>query len=162
MNYLNRLSPGIPGFVVGCFREKKSRDRPHLCEDGGVIDLVAGVFLAVACVAVAGFHVAIIAGAPLGEYSYGGMTSGPLPRPLRFSSGLSVALFLAIAGHGLAQAGIIRTALPDAGNSVANWAIVGLLAVATLMNTITRSKKERNIWAPVSFVMLAAALVLML
>jgi hypothetical protein len=42
-------------------------------------------------------------------------------------------------------------------NQLANWAIVGLNALALIMNSITPSKKERMIWAPVALVLLATS-----
>jgi hypothetical protein len=47
-------------------------------------------------------------------------------------------------------------------NQIANWAIVGLNALALIMNTITPSKKEILIWAPVALVLLATSVAIAL
>ena len=47
----------------------------------------------------------------------------------------------------------------DAGlNGIANWALVVLNVFSLLANSLTRSQKEKTIWAPVAFVILLASL----
>lgn len=108
------------------------------------------------------FQLAIMAGAPLGEYAFGGQNKGKLPRNLRIGSAITTVLYLALIGHFLGQIGILPRLLDSQLNSVANWAVVGLFSIALIMNTITRSKKERAIWAPVSLVLVAASIVIAL
>jgi hypothetical protein len=52
--------------------------------------------------------------------------------------------------------------LPDAWLPVAIWVIVGLLAIAVVLNTITRSVVERAIWMPVTIVLFGSTLVVAL
>jgi hypothetical protein len=100
------------------------------------------------------FQIAIISGAPWGEYAFGGKNKGVLPKNLRIGSVITSFLYLGIAGHYLTQLGIFPKLLFPELNQVANWAIVGINTLALTMNTITPSKKERMIWAPVLFVLL--------
>ena len=61
------------------------------------------------------------------------------------------------------QGGIpVWAPLPDAWLPVAVWTISGLLALAVILNAITRSRVERAIWLPVTLVLLAATLVVAL
>jgi hypothetical protein len=62
-----------------------------------------------------------------------------------------------MAGHYLAQLGVFPKLLGLELNQIANWAIVGLNFLALIMNTITPSKKERMIWAPIALVVLASS-----
>ncbi len=108
------------------------------------------------------FQIALISGAPCGEYAFGGQNKGVLPRNLRIGSAITTFLYLGMAGHYLAQLGVFPKLLSPELNQLANWAIVGINAIALIMNTITPSKKERMIWAPVALVLLGTSLVIAL
>jgi hypothetical protein len=103
------------------------------------------------------FQIALISGAPWGEYAFGGQNKGVLPNRLRIGSVITTFLYLGITGHYLAQLGVFPKFLGPDLNQLANWVIVGLNALALIMNTITPSKKERMIWAPVAFVLLTTS-----
>jgi hypothetical protein len=111
---------------------------------------------------VAAFQIALISGAPWGEYAFGGQNKGVLPRNLRIGSAITTFLYLGMAGHYLAQLGIFPKLLAPELNQVANWVIVGINTLALIMNTITPSKKERMIWAPVAFVLLTTSVAIAL
>jgi hypothetical protein len=95
------------------------------------------------------FQLALAAGAPWGEYTMGGQTKGRLPRSLRIGATLSAVIMLAQAGHYLAQAGVIPRLLDPTGNNVVNWIWFGFSIAGLILNSISRSKKERNTWVPV-------------
>jgi hypothetical protein len=59
---------------------------------------------------------------------------------------------LAQAGHYLAQAGALPSLLDSNANSVVNWIWFGFSIVGLTMNSISRSRKERNTWVPVLLV----------
>ena len=105
------------------------------------------------------FQLALVLGAPMGEYTLGGQTQGKLSAKLRIVSAISLLLNLAIAGHYLAQAGTIQTLLPSDLNQIANWALVAFTASGLVMNSISRSKKERNMWVPVLLLSLTCAVI---
>ena len=128
------------------------------------MDIVSILALLQASIAlgVAAFQVSLLAGAPLGEYAMGGQNPGVLPRSLRIASGVSAVVMLAQAGHYLAQAGILTPLLPPAWNSVANWFWFVFTAIGLVLNSITRSKKERNLWVPVLAVSFVCTLVVAL
>jgi hypothetical protein len=105
------------------------------------------------------FQLALVLGAPMGEYTLGGQTQGKLSAKLRVVSAISLLLNLAIAGHYLAQTGTIQTLLPSDLNQIANWALVAFTASGLVMNSISRSKKERNMWVPVLLLSLTCAVI---
>jgi hypothetical protein len=109
---------------------------------------------------VACFQIALISGAPWGEYAFGGQNKGVLPRNLRIGSVITTFLYLGMAGHYLAQLGLFPKLLGPELNQLANWAVVGINALALIMNTITPSKKERMIWAPVALMLLVSSFIL--
>ena len=108
------------------------------------------------------FQIALIAGAPWGEFAFGGRNKGTLPRNLRVGSAISCFLYLGIGGHFLAQIGVFPQLLESNLNTLANWSNVGIFSLALVMNTITPSKKERLLWAPVTLVLLASSVIIAL
>ena len=112
------------------------------------------------CVAL--FQLALVLGAPMGEYTLGGQNIGKLPPKLRILSAVSMILNLGIAGHYLAQAGNLTPVLPGDLNGLANWALVGFNFLGLIMNSISRSKKERRTWVPVLLLSVSCSLVVAL
>lgn len=124
-----------------------------------MLDTFASGFLVFAYIATALFQLAIVLGAPLGEYAYGGQNVGVLPTRFRVSSVISFVVLLAIAGHYLAQLGVFTPLLDTQGNSIVNWVLVGSAALAAVMNNITRSAKEKQLWGGTTIAMLLAAII---
>ena len=124
-----------------------------------MLDVFASSFLVFAYTATALFQFAIVLGAPLGEYAYGGQNEGKLPTRFRVTSVVSMLLMLALAGHYLAQTGVVQPLLDETGNSIVNWVLVGFAALAALMNNITRSQKEKRLWGGTTIAMLLAAVI---
>jgi hypothetical protein len=123
---------------------------------------VAGGFLVFAYFALALFQLAIVLGAPLGEYAYGGQRVGVLPAGFRVASVASAIVAIAIGGHYLAQLGLLPTLLPTPWNVVVNWALVAFAALAALANNMTRSAKEKRLWGATTIAMALSALVIAL
>ncbi len=119
----------------------------------------AAIIMAIVQVLVALFQLALVLGAPIGEYAFGGQNVGKLPVQLRVGSGVSFLVLLAIAGHYLAQAGVFTPLLPSDLNSIANWVLVGFNVLGLIMNGISRSKKERNLWVPVLLLSVVLAII---
>lgn len=112
--------------------------------------MITAAFILVAVqIIVSLFQLALVLGAPMGEYTLGGQTQGKLSVKLRLVSAISLLLNLAIAGHYLAQTGLLTPLLPADLNQIANWSLVAFTALGLLLNSISRSKKERKLWVPV-------------
>lgn len=120
-------------------------------------DFASG-FLVFSTLAVALFHLAIVLGAPVGDYAYGGQHQGVLPTGYRIASVVSMFVMIAVAGHYLAQIGLFAPLLDATGNAIANWGFVALLALSALMNNITKSEKEKRVFGSISIAMLLAAI----
>jgi len=108
------------------------------------------------------FQLALVLGAPLGEYAFGGQHRGRLPIGYRIGSAISAAVYLGIAGHYLAQIGIFNRLLPNSLNSLVNWGIVGLTVLSLILNSISRSKLERKLWVPVILLLLTCSVIIAL
>ncbi|MGA1200913.1 MAG: hypothetical protein ACO317_00190 [Aquiluna sp.] len=124
-----------------------------------MLDAFAAGFLVFAYVATAFFQIAIVLGAPLGEYAYGGQNPGILKLPLRIASAFSALVMFAIAGHYLAQLGVFTPLLDEAGNSIANWGFAVFAGLSAIANNITRSQKEKRLWGGTTIAMLLAAVI---
>ena len=108
--------------------------------------------------ALAVFQAALIAGAPIGRFAWGGQHD-VLPPRLRVGSAVSIVLYVAFALVILERAGLATIFGSPGFAQVACWVLFGYFALGILMNGISRSKPERNTMAPVSLVL--AALVLL-
>ena len=124
-----------------------------------MLDAFAAGFLVFAYVATALFQIAIVLGAPLGEYAYGGQNPGILKLPFRIASVFSALVMFAIAGHYLAQLGVFTPLLDEAGNSIANWGFAVFAGLSAIANNITRSQKEKRLWGGTTVAMLLAAVI---
>jgi hypothetical protein len=113
---------------------------------------VAALVQVVIALGVFVFQIALVAGAPWGEYTMGGRNMGRLPRSLRVGAAVSAVIMLAQAGHYLAQAGVLPPLLDSSWNSVVNWVWFGFTVAGVIVNAVSRSKKERNTWVPVLLV----------
>lgn len=111
--------------------------------------IIAAFVLVLVQSCVALFQLALALGAPMGEYAMGGQNVGRLPNKFRIAAGVSFLVNLAIGVHYLTQTGLISTLLPLSSNTVANWVLVGYWSVALFLNSVSRSKKEKQLWVPV-------------
>lgn len=99
------------------------------------------------------FHLAAIAGAPVGHLTMGGRWPGVLPAEARLFSALSLGVIGATAMVVLAHARVTRRTFP-------RWtlrAVLAYLAVAIPMHIATPSAAERRLWLPVILVLAASA-----
>jgi hypothetical protein len=122
----------------------------------------AAIIMAIVQFLVALFQLALVLGAPMGEYAFGGQHPGKLPLGFRVGSAISFLMLLAIGGHYLAQGGVLSALLPASLNSIANWGLVGFNVVGLMMNSISRSKKERQMWVPVLLLSVVLAIIVAL
>ena len=108
---------------------------------------------AIACLGIAFFQVALIAGAPLGEYTQGGQTVGPLARSGRIIAAVSIFIVLF---QGLAI--LSAAGFPGMGWPLwTGWLAFGVSVMSAVLNGITKSKKERAVWFPITVVMAGLA-----
>ena len=105
--------------------------------------------------AIAIFQVLLVTGKPWGEYAWGGQHRGVLPRPLRFGSAFSAVVLLGFALINLQSAGITMITMPGIVVLRLQWAISVYAGLGTVMNAISRSRRERLLWTPVCAVLLA-------
>jgi hypothetical protein len=110
---------------------------------------------------VATFHAAVAAGAPWGEVTQGGGTSGTLDASGRVVALGSCVLSLVMALAILGRAGRGPLARRGRTTTVLAWVTTVYAAVGLVLNLITRSSAERALWAPVSALLLLLVVVVM-
>jgi hypothetical protein len=118
----------------------------------------------VACAVLAGltvFQAALIAGAPVGRFAWGGQHN-VLPGKLRIGSAVSIALYVLFAYVGLAKAGLAPPLVNETFTSVSAWVLTAYFALGVVMNGISRSKPERLVMTPTALLLAALCLVLSL
>ncbi|MCB1684155.1 MAG: hypothetical protein R3E82_18640 [Pseudomonadales bacterium] len=113
----------------------------------------AAFIYAVLCAGVILFQICLIAGAPWGHLTQGGGHTGVLPLRGRVIAAISILLLMMMAGAVLSGAG----GWPNWPRWAA-WGALGVQAVSMLLNWITPSGAERRLWGPVTTVMFALAL----
>jgi hypothetical protein len=119
-----------------------------------VINLAA-VLVFVLLAALAVFQVALIAGAPLGRFAWGG-GSTVLPTALRIGSAVSVVIYAVIAWLVWRAA----TQPGDAGPWI--WVLTAYFGLGVVMNAASRSRPERLVMTPVVLLLGVSCLVIAL
>ena len=112
---------------------------------------------ALGCLGLVFFQIALIAGAPLGEFTQGGQHRGALPAKGRVIAALSIPVLLFMGLAILSAAGFPGLDL----RRWTGWAATVVSALSCAANWATPSKRERAVWGPVTLVMLALALYVM-
>ena len=109
------------------------------------------IALTVVLAALAVFQLALVFGAPLGRFAWGG-AHRVLPARLRVGSAVSIVIYALIDVIAWDRVGAIDV-FPESFSEVAMWVIFGYFVLGIVMNAISRSKPERNLMVPVSIVL---------
>lgn len=103
------------------------------------------------------FQLALVVGAPIGRFAWGGQAE-ILPVRLRIGSVVSIVTYAVIAAILLQKAGVIHVVdAPDA-VQVAAWVVFAFFVLGVLTNAVSRSKEERYTMVPVTLVLAALSL----
>lgn len=97
------------------------------------------------------FQILLIAGVPIGNFSWGGQHK-ILPLKLRLGSILSIIIYAFIAALIVSQAGVWRIFPEGTFLATSLWVVFGYFVLGIGMNAISRSKAERYTMTPVSLV----------
>jgi hypothetical protein len=100
------------------------------------------------------FQFALILGAPIGRFAWGGAHT-ILPTKLRIGSVTSIILYAIFTLIILSKAGIITVFSNQAGLSVSMWVLAVYFCLGIPLNAISRSKSERNLMTPIITVLAA-------
>ena len=121
----------------------------------------AAILACIILASLTAFQIALILGAPIGRYAWGGQHN-ILPAKLRIASAISIVLYGVFAAFIISKAGLI----PAIGNTsivnVAVWILAIYFCIGVPMNAISRSKPERALMTPVAFALAITTLTLAL
>jgi hypothetical protein len=109
---------------------------------------------------VAGFQIALAAGAPWGRLAWGG-SHQVLPAKLRVGSLVAVLIYAAIVVIAFTRLGALH-ALPHGAAVVAMWVVFGYFALGIVLNAASRSKAERLVMTPTTVVLAVLSLLIAL
>jgi hypothetical protein len=109
--------------------------------------------------ALAVFQAALIAGAPLGRFAWGGQHE-VLPAQLRIGSATSIVLYVLIAYVALAKADLASPLVSEGFTDVTSWVLTGYFGLGIMLNGISRSKPERLVMTPTVLVLTGLYLLL--
>ena len=122
---------------------------------------LAAITACVLLAALAVFQAALIAGAPLGRFAWGGQHH-VLPTKLRIGSATSIVLYVLFAYVALAKADMAAPLVDQVFTDVFSWVLTAYFAVGIVLNGISRSKPERLVMTPTVVILTALYLVLSL
>lgn len=107
------------------------------------------------------FQTALIAGAPIGRFAWGG-SHNVLPMQLRVGSMISIVLYVLFALLILEKADVTNLVQSNQAVDVAMWVSTGYFFVGILANAASRSKPERNLMTPVALALAVLFLIVSL
>lgn len=119
---------------------------------------LTAILFAVLTTAVVLFQLALVFGAPWGEFTLGGKYRGKLPHLARIIPIVSGALLTGCAVIVLARAGLAFAYLKTSSNWLV-WVVIVYCVVGTIANLITPSRRERALWLPIIILMLVSSTV---
>ena len=102
------------------------------------------------------FQLGLVLKMPWGEYTLGGYVKGILPLNLRINAFISAIILTSIGYIGLEKTGLVNLWWKPPSYSI--WFVVGFMFLGVILNSITRSKKEKMLWLPVTFILFLCCL----
>ncbi|MDH5730168.1 MAG: hypothetical protein OEZ58_14325 [Gammaproteobacteria bacterium] len=105
------------------------------------------------------FQLALAFGAPWGEMTMAGKYPGRLPAAMRFAA-IVQCLLLALIGLIVSiRAGLLLQTYNDISQSLI-WVVIVFTLISVILNSITPSKKERLLWAPVTLILFICSMII--
>lgn len=121
---------------------------------------LAAVITLIVLALLTAFQVALVFGAPLGRFAWGGQHKGVLPRKLRIASIFSIVIYGVFALFVFGKLDIFVINPPIL--SVGLWVFTAYFILGTIMNAVSRSKYERYTMTPIAAVLAVCFLVLVI
>ncbi|SFB05154.1 hypothetical protein SAMN05216312_103229 [Cohnella sp. OV330] len=118
----------------------------------------AAIIGAAIALLIAVFHVLLLAGLPLGAYSWGGKYTGVLPPRVRWASLPSAIVLILIALMLLIYSDVIPTRTGK-GAIILIWVVTAFFGLNTLGNLASKSKREKAVMTPAAGVAFLCCLI---
>lgn len=123
-----------------------------------MIVTVAAIIFCILILIIVLFQMGLAIGMPWGEYAMGGYFPARFPWHLRLLALLQGLLLLIFALIVLDKAGVFRLEIYSI-PSFTIWLVAAFSFIATILNSMTQSKKEKRIWFPISVLLFITSLV---
>jgi len=108
-----------------------------------------------------GFQLALVFGAPWGEWTMGGRARGVLTGIRRWVPGVSALVLFGFIIVVASRSGLAVPGLREWSNTLI-WVVVAYCLLGCLANAATPSVRERRLWLPVLVLLLASSLLVAL
>ncbi|MES2876149.1 MAG: hypothetical protein V4678_01635 [Patescibacteria group bacterium] len=118
---------------------------------------VALTALAALCI----FQLALILGAPLGKFAWGG-ANRVLPIKFRVASSVSIALYIIFSLFLVSKAGWLDVISDSRILDISMWVFSIYFLIGIAMNAVSRSKPERYLMTPVAAILAVSFLIVTL
>ena len=122
--------------------------------------MAAAIALTVILALLAVFQLALVLGAPLGHFAWGG-AHRVLPPRLRVGSSVAIVVYAIIVALALDRVGLVDV-VPDAVSTVGMWIVFAYFVLGIPLNAISRSRPERYTMTPVVTVLAILSLIVAL
>lgn len=122
---------------------------------------VAAISIAVILSGLTLFQLALIAGAPLGNFAWGG-ADRVLPPSKKIGSIASIAMYFVIALAMLERAALITIVNQPEIIHIIAWIIAIYFSIGVLLNGLSTSKPERLTMTPIAFLLAALSFMVIL
>jgi len=122
---------------------------------------IAAIIFSFATALIIVFHLLLALGFPIGERAMGGRYPGQWPIYMRVIALPIICFWILISLAVMIQAGLVLKEHQSLLRSF-GWLIVLFSGVQVILHVTTPSKKERQIWLPVTIILLVCSLVVVL
>lgn len=106
------------------------------------------------------FQIGLLIGQPWGEYTMGGYNKGILPVKLRIAPFISILILIFFIIFTIDKTQIFGFSFNFP--IYLKWLIIGFNILAFIANSITKSKKERMLWQPITLLILILSIYIFL
>lgn len=121
---------------------------------------IAAIIFSFAAAIIIVFHLLLAFGFPLGGRAMGGKYPDQWPDFMRIIAILIVCFWILVSILVMVQAGLLFREYQDY-SRVLGWFIVLFCGVQVVLHVISPSKKERQIWLPVTIILLVSSMVVL-
>lgn len=105
------------------------------------------------------FQLALILGAPMGRFAWGGQHQ-ILPKQLRISSAVAILLYAGFTLIVFNRAELITIFANSPYGNIAIWVLFAYLTLGIGMNALSRSKPERSVMTPITVALAILVLII--
>lgn len=124
-----------------------------------MIDTIFALFFFLLTLFVVVFQWCVFLKKPWGEYTMGGKFDGILPKPYRIAA-LIQSFLLLFSGFVVLDYHHLLGIFSQRFLSIWIWFVISLMFLSMIMNLMTKSKKEKRLWGPITVFMFVLVMII--